>query len=253
MQIRKITIGIKLFGNDIYFKYLAYVRYGQDTNTFIPIGREIQYTIDGKEYNAFLPLPIIIYHTDHNAEIMEDKKFDELLRHFSREMERLDMNQYKDEGIKMEYINQEKIIDKDPRVVTLIRGRPPQQDQIRVLIDISDQLGEQNPNADVKITFYITGQYQDYVTIDKKPFYIKQITTQMQYKYYDHYVLFFNKTIGFFRYDIITGQFDVHIYDDFQQQLLNEFVLNYPNAINQIEIYTMVLEPQLNFRSLLYN
>jgi len=270
MHIKRITVGINLFGNPIHFKYLAYVRQGLMTNTFYPIGREIRYYIHTDHFTTYHELPIIIYHRDHNLEIFEETKFKQLLEHFSRQLIALGMKEYMDQGTQINYIDQEPIVNWDPRTTALVRGKTPKQDVIRALIDISDQLFDHNPRSDVKLIFYLKGKYKNYILKDTPtgqkprgiapagveltgPFYIEQTVTFMQYKYDEKDLIFFNNTVGYFKYNITTGKITTVLIDSFKDALIEKFMLNYPDAKPEVEIYTMVIEPNLNYRSIIFN
>lgn len=113
MQIRKITIGLMLYGNAIYFRYYANTRDTEDTATFIPIGREIIYTINSISYVGYHDLPIIIYHRYHQLEMIDDEKFDRLVRAFTEQMIHAKMELYSEDGVQIEYIDQEALIGVD--------------------------------------------------------------------------------------------------------------------------------------------
>jgi hypothetical protein len=279
MQIQKITIGITLYGVTIYFKYLAYVRkgyayvkytvYGEalGTNTFLPIGKQVKYIINSTPYITYQEIPMIVYHQYHNVEILEEKKMAVLLRVFERKMDDLGIKMYKEDGVTINYVKQEPIIDWDPKTTILVRDKTPKQDHVRALIDVSDQLKDHNPRSDVTITFYLRGKYQDGVSLGinptgfrgdyqthENPFYIEQINTFMEYKYDENSLIFFNDTVGYFEYDIITGGIKSVLHQGFVNELDRQFMLNYPNAKpGELDIYVMVLEPDINYRSIIYN
>jgi len=249
LTIKKINMGIVLFGNRFYFKYLAQVKEDSLTNTFIPIGREIKYVINSMQYVTYQNIPIIIYHKYHKIEIMEEKKMTDLMIFFYRKMEQLQIKQYKEDGIKIEYIEENAVINWDPRIITLVRGKTPKQDHVRALIDISDQLFDHNPRADVQIIFYIKG----HDIINANLFYIQQIDTFMEFKYDEKDLYFFNNVVGYFKYNMITGNIRFVLVDTFTQDLFKKFMLNYPNAKPMIEIYVMAIQPDVNYRSIIYN
>uniref|UniRef100_A0A6C0LTI9 Uncharacterized protein n=1 Tax=viral metagenome TaxID=1070528 RepID=A0A6C0LTI9_9ZZZZ len=252
-KIQKITIGIVLFGKSIRFTYLSYVRTTELVNTFIPIGQEIKYIIDSVFYQTYQPLPMIVYHKNHRIEIMEEEKFDIILRFFYRKMKDLDMKLYLSNGVIIEYINQDDIINWDSRITTLVRGKVPKQNHIRALIDISDQLFDHNPRINIKITFYTKGRYDPNYLIKENPFYIEQINTFMEYKYDESDLIFFNNVVGFFGYNIITGEVKSKLTDELEDYLIKSFRKNFPHSVGLIEIFVMVLQIDANYRSIIYN
>src|ERR1700733_4492261 len=221
-KIQKITIGIVLFGKSIRFTYLSYVRTTELVNTFIPIGQEIKYIIDSVFYQPYQPLPMIVYHKNHRIEIMEEEKFDIILRFFYRKMKDLDMKLYLSNGVIIEYINQDDIINWDPRI-------------------------------NIKITFYTKGRYDPNYLIKENPFYIEQINTFMEYKYDESDLIFFNNVVGFFGYNIITGEVKSKLTDELEDYLIKSFRKNFPHSVGLIEIFVMVLQIDANYRSIIYN
>src|ERR1700733_11830454 len=187
-KIQKITIGIVLFGKSIRFTYLSYVRTTELVNTFIPIGQEIKYIIDSVFYQTYQPLPMIVYHKNHRIEIMEEEKFDIILRFFN-----------------------------------------------------------------IKITFYTKGRYDPNYLIKENPFYIEQINTFMEYKYDESDLIFFNNVVGFFGYNIITGEVKSKLTDELEDYLIKSFRKNFPHSVGLIEIFVMVLQIDANYRSIIYN
>lgn len=245
MQIKKITIGLLLFGNPLFFSYLAYVKKNNINNIIFPIGKKIQYTIKSNSNIVYHLLPTIIYDKNHNIRTLNDPLIKDLFRFFSEQIKLFCIDPNYNNGVKIEYINQTDIINKDDRVVSLINGKPPKQDQLRVLIDIFDQLYDHNPRTDIVITFYIKSM--------NKAFYIEQVTTFMQYKYDNNYIYFFNNHVGHFKYNILTGEIAFNLMKSFQNRLLNQFNLNYPHIDSNINIYVLVLQPNLNFNSIIGN
>lgn len=240
---RKITIGITLFGNAIYFRYIAYVKYDYQTITFIPIGREITYMINSVAYTTYHSLPIIIYRPEDTLEFIGKEKLENLFKFLEMQMRRDGTKIYKDDGVRIEYIDQESLIGQDGTTVPLVNGQPPQEQQIRVLMDISDQLGKFYPRADVTLSFYLKGGDN---------FIIQQIDSFMQFKYFEDYTVFSNNNIGRFIYSNMYGTFNFFLTKDFENMLSEKFRLNFPDNKSKVKIALMALEAHINFKSILY-
>lgn len=247
MKIRKVTLGMMLFGNAIYFKYIAYVQEEKNKVIFIPLGRKINYMINSISYSTYQILPVIVYHSFENLEIRDENVFKDLLKYFELQLRILGFKIYQQDGIRIEYINQESLIGWNGTSIPLINGETPKQDHLRALIDVSDQLGRYYPRATTKITFLIKNKNKEI------PFYIEQKTVYFKFKYINNFIIFFNNNTGFFKYNIITGEISGTLTDDLKKYLKKLWKLNYPNLTSAISISILSLEVDINFRSIIYN
>lgn len=259
MDTNKITIGIKLYGTKLYFKYLANVAVSQNVNIFYPIGREIKYVIystksNGIEYLAYADLPTIKYE-DHKIEILDGVKLDSILREFYHHLKKLGIKTYKDEGVEIEYINRQSILDEDPRLVTLIRDKIPKQDQIRPLIDTSDQLFDHFPKANSRISFYLRQNKNSGVNkLGCAPMsYIEQVDTVLGYKYDTDNIMFFDESIGLINYNLLNGNIQTKLDKDLIEKLAAKFKLNFPNSHGTMNISVMAIQLEVNYGSILFN
>lgn len=278
MHIRQITISIVLYGQPITISFLARVRRNELVNVFYPIGREVKYTI-GDDPNGCLlnprascmsntatsniikrgdgifytPLSIIIWHSDHNIEIFEESKFVTLLKYLLDRCHELHIKTYQAKGIQILYINQKPLINTDPRVTTLENGVSPKQNRLRALIDITDQIADSNPIADVNIVFYTTGTYQVDNIAKPKPYYIDSILSTMQFNYDGTHVYVYSEDIGYFKYHIRTGHITHILSDKLKQVLHYSFKNNYPDANDEIKINVLAIEINVNYRSIIFN
>jgi hypothetical protein len=255
MQLKKITIGIILYGYHLYIKYLAFVKEKNSVNTFYPLGKELYYFIDHNFEVTYQSIPVIMYHSNHNIEIFEELKLDIIFNFLTDKLVKSGKKLYHDDGISIQYVSQEPVISQDDRIVSLIKKKPPKQDSIRILIDISDQLYDHNPRVDIQLSFYLEGRYTNGVAKKIKfPFFIQQTKTFMQFKYDEKNIYFFNQEIGGIKYDIKTGDFVFNLKDQFRLSLIDKFLLNY-NDVNKksIKISLMAMEINANYRSLIYN
>jgi hypothetical protein len=252
MHIRNVTISIILYGQNISISFLAKVRRNSLVNVFYPIGKELKYVINGEKYLIYQPLSIIIYHSNHNIEIFEEKKFVDTLKHLLDKCNELQIKTYRDKGIKIESISQYPLINNDPRVTTLENNKVPKQSKIRVLIDITDQVADTNPSADINIVFYTKGKYTTNYGNKPTPFYIDSISAQMQFNYDGKFVNVYNSDIGYFKYNTKTGRI-IHILSDKLKQILYySFKQNYSD-VEKIEIYILAIEINVNYRSIIFN
>jgi hypothetical protein len=243
-----------LYGYSIYFKYFAWVRENELVNIFTPIGKEIEYVIDGHTFLMYEAIPIMVYHSNHNIEVMEEQKLDLILNAFFDRLVTMGKKLYRDDGVRILYINQTPIFSSDERIVTLIRDKPPKQSVYRALIDISDQLFDHNPRADVKLVFYLEGKYKQNIPGRRPPFFMQYLTSFMQFKYDEHNLYFFNKDIGAFKYDIKTGMITSVLTKGTKQLLINKFLFNYtPDVTSDLKMQVMAMEINVNYRSIIYN
>ena len=276
MHIRQITISLILYGQPMTISFLARVRKNQLVNVFYPIGREIKYTIGDETYETHLksnyisndatsnvikrersifytPLSIIIWHTNHNIEIFEEQKFVVLLKYLLDRCYELGIKTYQSKGIQILQIDQKPLINTDPRITTLENGIPPKQSRLRALIDITDQISDSNPRADINIVFYTKGTYQTDNLGKPKPYYIDSIFAPMQFNYDGNYVNIYNEDIGYFKYHIHTGKI-THILSYKLKQILHySFKNNYPDANDTITIDILAIEINVNYRSIIFN
>ena len=252
MKVNRITIGLILNGYYVYFKYNAFVRSNALTNTFVPLGKEIRYYIDNKSYVTYLTIPIISYHSNHNIEIFNDKTFDLIMKEIQTKLIDLGEKLYPDQASAIQYVLQEPVIIQDDRIVTLIKNKPPKQDAMRALIDISDQLYDHNPRIDLRVTFYLQGKYDG---DSKIPYNIQQSAVEsMQYKFDEKSFYFFNDSIGSIKYDIITGNFIYRLSDECIRDERTRFAKNFDDqSVHDIKISIVALEINANYRSLIFN
>lgn len=278
MHIRQVILSIILYGQPITLSFLARVKKNQLDNVFYPIGREVKYTIGDEPTGCMLkprvgcisndatsnvlhretsifytPLSIIIWHSNHNIEIFEEPKFVVLLKHLLDRCHQLRIKTYQAKGIQILYVDQKPIINTDPRITTLENSRVPKQNRLRALIDITDQISDSNPHADINIVFYTTGTYQVDNLGKPKPFYIDSIMALMQFKYDGTHITIYSEDIGYFIYHTRSGNI-YHILSDKLKQVLNySFKHNYPDANEGIKINVLAIEINVNYRSIIFN
>lgn len=261
MDIKYINIGLQIYGYGINIAYYGFVdtkhnlrevtsnSHWEESNvdmiTMYPLGKKFSFMIEydptfslkddyqfdtsrlfrmndsnfGKnelEYDGYLDIPVIIYYTDNTIKITDEKKFNRLLEYIINQLDNRKLPIYKNEGIQIEYIDLNHLFNPSKRVTTLINNRSPKQNQLRVLYDTIDQLI--NPSSNVKIIYECNDA--------KNNIYIGQIKTKMYYTYGKNYFLFYNDSIGKFKYDIFTG----HIDAVFKKQIINDILADYKKS-----------------------
>lgn len=249
MKIKKVTVGIQLYSIPITYTFLAYVETTSEKKTYFPIGRQVIYVIGSETYITYADLPILVYRQHQNIEVLDDQKFNNLMmlivEQMNKQLSIINFPTYKSDGVQIQYVYQEPIIHPDSRISTLVYGMVAKQDQIRPLIDITDQLFNHNPTSHVTITFY---------TKSGSMFYIAQFITKMEYAYDNKYLYFFNKDVGYIKYRIINGDIEFELNPIFRKKIIDQFKLNYPNAnLSDVKLYILALQPNVNNASILYN
>jgi hypothetical protein len=282
LKIRKVNVGIQLYGVPITYTFLSYEESANDMTTYFPIGRQVIYVVGSSTYVAYTDLPIIVYRPFQNIEVENKEKFLNLMEIIAKTMTdpkstnfigsmgnygtvgpfratgqwgslspadkltylppQLAVPIYKSAGVQIQYVDAEPLMNPDRRVATLVNGVGPRQDQIRPLIDIVDQLFDHSPQADVTLTFYIKSGLM---------FYIEQFITRMIYDYDGKYLYFWNDTVGKIKYRILYGNIEFKLDPNFRKKIVEQFLLNYPNS-NSVEIYILAIQPNVNFASILY-
>ena len=256
MKIKKVTVGIQLQSIPITYTFLAYVQENRnDTHVvFIPIGRQVIYAIGSNTFIAHTELPVLIHRQYHTVDVMEKLKFRKMLEQIIIRLQELDTQIYKLDGIQIQYVYRESLLDSDPRITTLVANTTPKQNVVRALIDVTDQMLGRNPTAHITITFYIADvETLHVVPAFKRKFYISQIVTKMEYQYDIKYLYFFNKEVGKFKYDMITGKIDFDLTKSFRTYLVDLFKRNYTTVSDNIIISTMALQADVNYGTILYN
>jgi hypothetical protein len=291
MKIRKVNVGIQLYGVPITYTFLSYVEVESDMTKYFPIGRQVLYVVGSSTYVAYTDLSAIVYRPYQNIEVEDELKFNHLMEIIANTMAnpnstttnsdsatfvgsmgkfgtvgpfratgqwgsmapnttltylppRLPVPIFKNAGVQIQYVNSEPLTNPDRRVATLVYGIGARQPQIRPLIDIVDQLFDHQPQADVTITFYVKSGSN---------FYIEQFITRMVYDYDVKYLYFYNNSVGHIKYHIIYGDIEFELNPNFRKKIVDQFMLNYPTASDPIEIYILVIQPSVNFASILYD
>lgn len=260
MKLRKVTIGIQLYSIPITYTFLSYVETKSasistnDVTVYTPIGRQVIYVIGSQTYITYTELPILVYKPYQNIEVLDDLKFNNLMLLISdqmtKQLSKISFPIYVSDGVQIQYVNQEPIVDPDARLSMLKYGIS-RQDQIRPLIDVIDQLFDHNPTSNVTITFYIKNS--------QNMFYIEQFIAKMEYAIDNErlsdirYLYFFNKDVAYIKYQIINGDIQFELNPSFRKKIIEQFRLNYPDANSDIKIWILVLQPNVNNASILYN
>lgn len=273
MQLKKVTIGLQLNAIPVTYTFLAYVQSNRtDTNVvFIPIGKQFIYAINSNSYIAHSDLSIVVYRQYQWIDVIEKEKFMKMLEIISKKLSESHILAYPSDGIQMQYIYWEPLLNPDNRVSTMVADVTPSQPVVRALIDVVDQLGvDHYPKANIAITFFVG----DLPTLNfdkfKRKFYVFQVMTRMEYTYDGKYLYFFNDDVGRFKYAMITGRIDFDLKPQFDKYLTDLFILNYDNLSSPSErgsetfpygkargpnlvVKVIAIQANVNYDSILFN
>lgn len=220
MEIKHITIGIQMYGYQIDITYYGFVDTNKSALTFYPLGKRISYGIQDIDYVGYVEIPIFIYYNiDNTIKMTNEKIFNRLLESIINQINKIGLPLYKINGIQIEYIDQRPLINPDNRITTLVNDQSPKQDRLRVLYDTADQLV--HPNVNAKIIYRCND--------GKNNVYIGQIKTNMYFLYNGDYFIFYNDTIGDFKYNIFTGHFIMNLKNRIRNNIISEYEKSFPD------------------------
>jgi len=267
MKIQKVTVRILLYGIPISYMFLSSIK--SNPTTFIPIGRMVTYSTGHNSYTFYADLPRMqIYRSQ--VKILDEDLFRELLEKIaaripSGEKEDLNLqgsfvglsivtpinpfNLDRKSGVQIQYVDAEPIINSDNgRVRTLVHGQTPRQENIRAMLDVIDQLHGFRPRGSTVITFYSRSQN------DPRKFFITQLRTPTEYAYDGVYLYFISKSVGKFKYNLLTGNISFELEDKFKIDLAMQFKLNYPSVPDaDIRFNVIAIEPDVTMATITYS
>lgn len=258
MKIQKVTLRLQLYGIPLSMMFLAEVSetkrddmWSTSDNKFIyPIGKRIIYTTGRLTETIYLQIPRISVH-NLQIKVIDVNLFEKIILDISSKLRKdkfIKPYQIDSEyGVQIQYLFTEPLITPDDKIRTLIHGKTPQQDHIRGILDVIDQLYGYTPRGHVKITFKLTDKSNQY------NFYIMQIGTISNYIYDGRFFYFINRDVGKFKYNIITGDIGFELDQVFKIELARQFLLNYHQTLgSDIMINVMAIEADVSMATITY-
>lgn len=252
MKIKIITLRIQLYGIPFSCAYLAYVSDSDDSaQSIIPIGRRVVVSDGHRTLTVYTDIsPIVTQYL--KVRVMDDKKFrtflTDLFNAYKQQQQNLGVNYDKSGGVQIQYVMQNPLIDPNNSNHLLVHGQTPQQQNIRPILDVLDQLEGYSPRGTNMMTFYLNS-----ATDPQNIFYVSQYSAEMSYQYDGKYFYFMNESVGKFKYDLLTGNISFELNENFKQKMAADFKLNYPGtADSDILFNTVSLMPDTRFAMIKY-